>query len=215
MRFDVRNNLLMTSKFILLIRLTVLLILFVAIAHTNSFDLECYFKNWGFDTFPSVVRTCFAIELNITTDDQIVTSLNGESKPNTQVKGLRVDSQELYFIPKGIEKFLPNLRAIQIEHSKLRELRQSDLKPFPLLEEFKAAENELKVLPDDLFINNPEMEKIDFSLNPLTYVDPNIFSRKLKYGELNMSGCINSDHYGGLEQLKEDIRANCSTLPVA
>ena len=62
--------------------------------------------------------------------------------PNTICEGLRMQGESIYFIPKGIDKFFPQLKSLAVENSRhLKKISQSDLKPFTQLTELSFHNN--------------------------------------------------------------------------
>lgn len=43
-----------------------------------------------------------------------MTSIDGEVKVYSEIYGLKIESQRVEFLPRGLEKFLPNLTGIFI-----------------------------------------------------------------------------------------------------
>lgn len=90
---------------------------------THGIDLECEFKddsNWNFVSG----NGCSVSNALITTQNQTVATINGKDflfyKDMPVVSISFYGQQTVHFLPKGIEKFFPNLEGIEIYNSKLK-----------------------------------------------------------------------------------------------
>lgn len=185
---------------------------------TQCFDLKCTldvllsFKYW---TYLGSPLTCVISGLNVRSVNQTVTSLNGDTEPYADVFGLVIVAQLVNYMPRGIEKFLPNLKGIFIQNAKLQAIKQSDLKPFPKLKELNLQDNEIEGIPDNLFAYNPELVKIAFDFNPkLKVVSENALDgKKLEEASFQHTGCVNSfaKQPDDLHKLLKEIQHNCLT----
>jgi hypothetical protein len=100
-------------------------------------------------------------------------------------------------MPKGLEKLFPQIEAIGIEISKLREIKKEDLAPFPKLKKLWIQYNDLETLPSDLFESNPELSLVSFPGNKLKFVGGNILSplKKLIWVYFGSNPCIDMAAY--------------------
>lgn len=155
----------------------------------------------------------------ITSRNQIVTSINGQSSSFYQTKSVSFisffDPQTVNFLPSGIEKFFPNIEGIEIHNASLKSIEQSDLKPFKNLKEMWLNSNELEELDSNLFEHNLELLYINFSKNKLTAVGEDIFKpvTKLTQAFFSNNVCINKD-VGSQPQISElasEMRLNCTS----
>lgn len=165
------------------------------IAGTSSFDLKCssYLAPWQYS---GIIYTCFTDNLNVSAANQSITSINGDNKPNHKILAIKIDSQQVNFFPHGLDKLMPNLNVIYISNSSLKQIAQSDLKPFASLKEFYLKHSEIEVIPDNLFIYNIELRIIDFSGNSkLKVVGENVVQLEAVQVDFINSGCINGSAY--------------------
>lgn len=172
-------------------------------------------KYWSGPWSDPGLPTCIAIDLNITSLDQIATSLNGQTESHIDVVGFLVQRQTLKFFPKGIEKFLPNLERINIYKSQMQSIRNLDLKPFTNLTELYLDDNDIEVIPDDLFAYNPELEVISFSNNTrLRAVGKNVIQvgTKMRAVYFRNAGCANvfETWQPMLTYVRTKVENNCS-----
>lgn len=101
-------------------------------------------------------------------------------KPN-EVDGFYIDgAKDMKFMPRGIKKQFPQLKAIAIWNSGLSHLDKNDMKEFGSdLIHAGFLKNSLQMLSADLFEFNPNLKMIRFDENPLKFIDSEFF-RNLK-----------------------------------
>lgn len=99
---------------------------------------------------------------NLTTDgpEQFVNSLNGTEKDMKDVHGFSVEGAQCQYFPRMIDSFLPNLRAIRFQDTKLKHLSKFDIEPFPELVTFVLIRNQLEFLDGDLFDYNTKIKSL-------------------------------------------------------
>lgn len=152
------------------------------------------------------------MNLNVTTKETIST-INGEKSPKQNVKTLCIDSQNVNFLPSGIEKLLPELEGIEIRNSSLKSISRSDVQVFPKLKVFHSPFNQLETLNGDLFANNQEILWIDFKNNKLEKIDENILKplQKLKAANFEKNICIHkaAAFPSEMNELKVEIKQKC------
>ena len=86
------------------------------------------------------------------------------------------ESKIIHYFPNGIEKTFKSIAFIRIHSCELKEIHQSDLKPFPKLTELHLAHNEIEILEQGFFDFNPDLEMTYFDNNKITQISPNIFT---------------------------------------
>jgi hypothetical protein len=116
-------------------------------------------------TYNSAIYECSVTNNpNITTEESVkITGITGahlSSKSNNDVTGFDIRSKTVHFFPKDIEKFFQNLKMICIFICKLKEIHQSDLKPFANLMYLYLYHNEIEVIEEGLLDFNPNLEVI-------------------------------------------------------
>ena len=99
------------------------------------------------------IEYCQAQNLIITTRDEEITSVNGSTEP-TSLPGLFIDHQTAHYLPKGIDRFFPNLNGLAVWSSKLKSLSQDDLKNLTQVLSMTFNDNELEFLDEDLFFQD-------------------------------------------------------------
>lgn len=122
-----------------------------------------------------------------------VTSILGvhlPTKNNDDVIAFKADAARFEYFPRGLEKIFKNLLSILINYSRLREIRQIDLKPFPKLKHLDLFDNKLEFLEQDLFKFNRDLEVIWLSSNNIKVVDWSTFDGLKKLKSLYMGDNI-------------------------
>lgn len=139
-------------------------------------------------------------DLIVTNFSTQITSVNGEhadQKSNTDVTGIRAENITMHYLPRGLEKYFngDRIKYIEIRSTGLREIHQTDLKPFTKLEYFIARNNKLRVIERDLFKFNPEIKYIRLSRNSIRFIDANVFKNleKLHTVFLDWNICISTE----------------------
>lgn len=134
---------------------------------------------------------------------------------NFDVESLYLRNQNLGHIPSGIEKFFPNLRAIEWHNSNLLEISADDLKPFPELLLFSADTNKVESLDGDLFKNTPNIQSIDFRNNSISYVGDGILVNlnELKFAQFEGNPCVDycARSFEEIIELNEILPSTCSS----
>lgn len=138
------------------------------------------------DTYACEVSGSFAITRR---NDQVYSIVGDHmiGKSNDDVVAFKADAARFEYFPRGIERFLKNLKSIVINFSRLKEIRQVDLKPFTKLRHIDLFDNKIEVIEADLFKFNPELEEIWLSSNNIKIVDVTAFDGLTKLKALYMS----------------------------
>lgn len=98
-----------------------------------------------------------------------------QGKRTNEVQAFKGDASIINYFPKDLEKQFPNLLAILLNLVQLKEIRQTDLKPFTDLRYLDLFENKIEYLEADLFKYNRRLEVIWLSNNKIKFIDDNIF----------------------------------------
>lgn len=134
----------------------------------------------------------------ITRETAKITSVSGSHKSghsNDNVLSFHAFSKTINNFPSGLESIFKNLKVISIESTQLKEVHQSDLKPFPQLEFLCLAQNDIKTLEEDLFEFNSNIKLVMFYSCKITHIDPNVFDHldKMTYLLLSSNTCIHEE----------------------
>ena len=138
------------------------------------------------------IEFCNAKSVNIRSMNEEITSVNGRTEP-TSLQGLWISDQTVNYLPKGIDKFFPDLKGLGVQSSKLKSLTQDDLKSLPQLVYANFLNNDLESLDGDMFKFNPKLRNIHFSMNKIKYVGENLLNllKDLQFIRFASNICIN------------------------
>jgi len=163
---------------------------------TQSVTFECEFENIEYIE-PNLDGNSYVCEvqnsINITSlDDAVVDGISGEHLSGYDnddvVAFIAFEEGQMHYFPRGLDKFFKNLKEIYILNTGLKEIHQSDLKPFPKLENLYLSENQLEKIEENLFEFNPNLKVIDLTSNRISYIHPNVFDKLTKLTELYIYG---------------------------
>lgn len=150
---------------------------------------------------------------------QSVTGNHLEGKRNADVIGFSLyhDQQQLLTrLPKGIEKFFPNLVAFVWQDGNLRTMSSDDFKPFPNLLVTSFKSNKLTVLDGTLFVHTPMLAIMSFDDNLLQNVGYGFLDgfKTLTTAYLSGNPCINLNATTpqAIQQLKIELLNQCPPL---
>lgn len=183
-----------------------------------STHLECTYKNEYFVGIGNLYYCEFARDLNIISKDSAyITSSSGvhwDGKEKDDVQGVDGKDKNIKYFPKGLHMIFQNLKAIDIENGRIKELHQSDLRPFGTLEYLDLGGNDIEVLENGVFNYNPLLKVISLSRNRLYQIDSNVFEGlyNLDYLVLEGNTCINENakfDFVGVRNIIHNINALC------
>ena len=127
---------------------------------------------------------------------------------------LHLAGKDILYFPKGLEKFFQNLYNLRVALSKLKEIKQEDLKVFPELRILNLGANDIEVLEKDLFKFNLKLRSIEMYSNNINFIDQNIVDnlKFLSVFILRENNCINFSSYNRasvVNILTIKIKNNC------
>lgn len=131
------------------------------------------------------------------------------------VQGFEADDKNILYFPKNLEKFFKHLEMIDINSGPLKEIHQSDLKPFSKLKCLELYHNDIEILESGLFDFNPDLEMIWLSSNKIFHIEPEIFNHligKLRYFSLDQNECISGfveNNTNQVVELIKNVTKNC------
>ena len=157
----------------------------------HGFDLTCRVTN-GNAWKVSLVNHCTITNLNITSPNRKITSVNGKTATN-QHEGFYVQSQNVHYLPTEISSFFLNVKSFRVSFSKLKEISKNDLKAFTNLMELSLSGNDLEKLDGDLFEHNRKLEYLNLDYNKLKHVGEELLRNiNLNQAHFSYCGCINA-----------------------
>lgn len=165
-----------------------------------SVDIKCQFRMGDWWVVGNVY-TCEIENNRIASPTEAnITSVSGTHKAgrsNAEVIAFYANSKDILYLPRNANLFFVNLKIISFHHCKIKEILQSDLKPFPRITQFILFDNQIKILEAGLFAFNPLLEIIDFKDNQIFQIDAAVFDHldKLTHLELRNNKCIDSNSF--------------------
>jgi hypothetical protein len=213
-RFTVEPSIQENSKASLKMRrfIAVLLVL-AATATIHAIDLRCTLGFLG--EYQRPASGCRSVEWKIESPNQVVTTINGIQLSNFNPdvnRRLVIENQIVNFIPHGLGQFFPENSVIQIDNSKLKEVRREDMEQFPDLEIFSSNFNDVQFLPTDLFHGSPKIRSISFNSNKITSVGRNFLTGiPLLHGWVSFwnNPCIDDQEALDLPRIIYALREKC------
>jgi len=140
-------------------------------------------------------------------------------KTDSDVEAVVILDSKIYKIPKNFEQLFKNVKVLCIKQCNLEKIERKDLQNFSCLREVWMPNNKLKLLPDNLFIDHPKVEKLSFSNNQISVIGEKILEplEDLRYANFNKNLTIDvtfdaDEDKIDLDELKEIIRNNCKGL---
>lgn len=130
---------------------------------------------------------------------------------NRHVRALRIPNQIVHRIPGNIDRFFPNLVAVEWFRSELIAITASDLQQFPNLEVLSIHANRVESLDGRLLQNNPRLRSIAFNDNSLAHVGFDLMTdlRFLQFANFQRNPCVDA-----VAHTPEDIRVLNGQLPI-
>lgn len=186
--------------------------LFIQYAATIDMQCELYNDNWD---IVGNIFTCKTKNFKIkSSDNRKITSVNGGTSNNQNVKGFYVSHGIVRYFPLNLATFFPNINAIWLDNNGLREIHQSDLSPFGTkLEEITIYANHIEYLEKGLFDKNPNLKAIEFSNNRIRAVHEKVFDNfvHLKTLSMHTNYCTDQiDFSSDLATTISEIKRGCS-----
>ena len=181
-------------------------------------EFKCEF--YSSQIWPNGVKyTCQVVSFSIIEPNAKFSTFDGtheEGKTNNDVEGFFIPIEQLKRFPKGLWITFPRLTSVQISCT-IEEISREDLRGLFYLEYLKLSHNKLKSLPNDLFVETPNLQWILLNGNEIKRLSSKIFEPLHKKNLKCFSLCKNSTidtHYeqGGkttLEDVMEKIDLLC------
>ncbi|CAG9808341.1 unnamed protein product [Chironomus riparius] len=129
-------------------------------------------------------------------------------KSNFNVNGIDSYQKTIQYFPIGLDKVFDNLKLISIWHGRIKEIHQSDLKPFQKLVYLSLHKNNIEIIEDGLFDFNPNLEVITLSNNRISHIDQFVFDNlvKLAYLGFDANPCINMEARASQAMVRDIVR---------
>ena len=159
---------------------------------------------------------CDVQRLTISEPNTLITNVPGTHLYNlglADVKYLKIDKQNVKFLPINIAEYFPNLKKIRVSNSKLEYITEKDFRGLTQLSVMFMTSNKLKDLPCGVFDTNIRLEKIHFGNNSLIEIGAGIFKPLPLLNVLHFrnNNCIdkNAGNTSELAGLLNEIETKC------
>lgn len=120
---------------------------------------SCYGSRGGYK--------CYVSSALITQPLTEIKAINGDNwRGNDALQALSI-SGTVNYVPRGLNLIFPNLARLSIYVGELKEISREDFIGLEKLEEVNFCSNDLTSLPDDLFVNMPNLRWIKFERNKI------------------------------------------------
>ncbi|KAL7011795.1 hypothetical protein ACKWTF_014459 [Chironomus riparius] len=161
--------------------------------------IECEFDDHKYDVLGKIYR-CEVInnpKMN-TPGTAMITNVKGkheDSRNNTHVIGFRAGGSKMEVFPKYMLQYFPNLQAIVIKSSEIREIYRTDLKSFYNLVYLKIDGSKIEVLEQGLFDYNRQLQVLGINSKKMIHIDPNVFDKltNLRYFLFEDVPCVEQE----------------------
>lgn len=193
---------------------SLLLFTLVSVPQTHGITIQCDFI---MITWPVIGLQYFCSPTIADGDELVLLNVTGvhlKGKSNDDVKAL-----DFYLplphsrIPKGIEKFFPNLIGFQWNSRNLETFTSNDIKPFPELQVLSIWGNKLISLDGDSFKHTPKLVFVQFSANLLEHVGYDLLQElnDLTYVYFSFNPCIDmlAETPESIAKLKVKLQIQC------
>lgn len=123
-----------------------------------------------------------------------ITELNISGKfknpPPKTITHFEIKNMVMHYLPKGLNRQLPNLNQLTIKATGLKEIRRGDLEVFIVLRKLTISGNLIEELEKDLFIGNVHLERVILDKNRIRFIHPKVFiGQQLNYIFLDSNWC--------------------------
>lgn len=187
------------------------------IALSECAVIECIYDYPSYDIMDQVYRCLVENNPDIKSPENAqISSVSGTHKSghsNDNVDTFHSEGKIIQYFPQGIDKIFKHIKAIAIESANLKELHQSDLKPFTKLEFLSLWGNDIEVLEEGLFAFNPQIKLIELDSNKISHIHPDVFDHLTVLTDLRLTTnkCINKSAYNAadVKALIPEIKTAC------
>lgn len=150
-------------------------------------------------------------------DPRVVTDVShnhAAGKNHGDVQAVILRNRDMKFVPRDLHKFFPNLRSIDMYNSGVEEISREDLKNLTRLTEMNMRGNFIQVLRNDLFLDNTELQSLNFISNPMRHIDYKVFDplKQLTSLHFELAVCLSqgfANNRANVELLIFRLFVNC------
>jgi len=182
--------------------------------------VECNYETSNSYEDYGQVYVCYLLnKLNITSKNA-ATLIKADGrhsvlKTDNDVTAFRSDEayHMIHYFPRNLENIFPNLTIIFINNGRLKEIHQSDLKPFQKLTYLDLDQNDIEILEDGLFYYNTKLTLIRLERNLIIHIGIQVFDNlnKVKSLCLHNNPCINMEAKNNATEVMRIIKTTQQT----
>ena len=179
-------------------------------------EIECNYHDLP---WPNGVKyTCRVLKVSIIEPGARIATFKGihlAGRSNINVKGLVVSRTQVEYFPRGLSTTFPSLTNVLVENCGLKNIARKDFEGLGNLEYLNLSNNELKSLPNDLFVDTPNLRQIFLHVNKIEQLSSKIFDpldkKNLIRFDLSGNRLINFawNSRTTLEAFKKEIDTKC------
>jgi len=181
------------------------------LSNAVSLNVECEYEKKTWDVFSPYycdVQNNVNVVLNegLTINSALGTHNNGMN--NNDVTCFIASSKNFQFFPKDLDKIFNNLEGIVIADSNIREVHQSDLRPFTNLVQLGLHINKIEIIEEGLFEYNTYLKVISLRNNKIKQIHSKVFNNLSQLVTLRLldNQCINKDSQLNSTAVTETIK---------
>lgn len=193
--------------------------MFLQLNTLHALNLDCIFEN-STGWLDLEFYRCKIEGVSITTQYQVIEIVAGTHKKFKNDSSVEEFTPQhslntINYFPRDLDKHFPNIKKIYMAEVELKEIHQSDLKPFVHLELLSLNGNQLEYLEVDLLKFNLKIKAFTAKNNKILYIDSQVFDHLSKLTHLQLTGniCDLRSVKGNREDvlnLIEEVKVKCS-----
>lgn len=167
-------------------------------------EAECSFFYRYFRRPDATLYNCHVTSAKINEAGTVISAFNGthrDDKRCEDVEAIVFWRANMRYFPRGLAGIFPRLRVLHIIGCGLETLSREDFIGLRHLEKLMIKENQLKILPSDLFVGMPKLTFLDVDhMNQIEFMSSDLLKPI-------MSNNVKFIYFGGNE--KKNIRKFC------
>lgn len=180
-------------------------------------EIVCNFSSVTWSS--GVEHTAEVKEIKNPSGSSAITKFHRNSEEGTndpKVRGISFNPIHLGAFPTGMDRMFPNLKCLAIVNCGLKKIRRSDFVGLGKLINIDLSSNDLESLPNDLFMDLPNLQRIRLSDNKIARISSKLMlhlKKSLIRVVLTQNALIDEfffkDSYGSLESIMLEMDEKC------
>lgn len=163
--------------------------------------------NW----FAKSPQYCYGrIFSNVTSRSNTISSINNITSPTDYI-ALSIKGKKVYFVPKGIDKFFPDLQGLSIYRTMLKSVKQEDFKALKNLIELQIWDNDLQCIDGDSFVFNRKLQALFIGESRyLIFIGKNLLKPLTELRKVDFIGSLlesDAQNRSEIEKLNSDLNS--------